>query len=93
MSRRRVCVCVVEIFRPCVLTFEVGFGSLHFIIAIKMSIRKLNLEMNRVLEIPLGLKHRQNQNITCFFTTDALEIKCLLSKTIIKLTFLTNTMF
>lgn len=29
---------------------------------------------------------RQNPNITCFYQTEALEIKCLLSKTIIKFT-------
>lgn len=65
-----VCVCVVEILRPCVLTFEVGFGSPCFIIAIKMSIRKQNLEMNRVLEIPSGHKHADRTRKSWFFKTE-----------------------
>lgn len=66
-SRSRL-LCVVEILRPCVLTFEVGFGSPHFIITIKMSIRKQNLEMNRVLEIPSGHKHADRTRTSLVFT-------------------------
>lgn len=62
-----VCVCVVEILRPCVLTFEVAFVSPHFIIAIKMSTRKQNLEMNRVLEIPSGHKHADRTRTSLVF--------------------------
>lgn len=65
-SRSRL-LCVVEILRPCVLTFEVGFGSPHFIITIKMSIRKQNLEMNQVLEIPSGHKHADRTRTSLVF--------------------------
>lgn len=85
-SRSRL-LCVVEILRPCVLTFEVGFGSPHFIINIKMSIRKQNLEMNQVLEIPSGHKHADRTRTSLVFFPKQKQIKCLLSKTIIKFTF------